>query len=101
MRVNASTVKDFAGRVVRVVGKVESYDGPSQLARLDAGGPVDVQLTSGDVLEVGRSYEVIGKVGVSDYRINVYSIMQISENANLDVANKLASYVQKVPELFY
>lgn len=101
IRVNASTVKDFAGRIVRVVGKVESYDSQSQLARLDAGGAVDIQLTTGDILEVGKAYEVIGKTSVSDYKVNAYLVMAISDNVNLDTANKLASYVQKVPELFF
>lgn len=101
IRVNASTVKDFAGRIVRVVGKVESYDNQSQLARLDAGGAVDIQLTTGDILEVGKAYEVIGKTSVSDYKVNAYLVMAISDNVNLETANKLASYVQKVPELFF
>lgn len=101
VRVNASTVKDFAGRVVRLVGKVDSFDANSQMARFNAGGAVDVSVNPGDRLEVGKAYEVIGKAGVSDYKISAYSIMPISENTNLEVANKLASYVQKVPELFY
>lgn len=100
VRVNASTISDFAGRVVRLVGTVDSFDANSQLARFNAGGPVDVSV-NGERLQVGKPYEVIGKVGVSDYKINAYSVMTISENTNLDLANKLASYVQKVPELFF
>lgn len=101
VRVNATTIREFAGRIIRVVGRVESFDPPSQLGRLNAGGAVDVQVPPGDVLEVGKTYEVIGKASVSDFRVNAYSILEISDNTNLDVANKLASYAQKVPELFY
>lgn len=101
VRVNATTIKEFAGRIIRVVGKVDSFDPPSQLARLNAGGAVDVQVPQGNVLEVGKMYEVIGKASVSDFRVNAYSMMEISDSTNLEMANQLASYVQKVPELFY
>ncbi|KAF7584459.1 Replication factor A protein 3 family protein [Clavispora lusitaniae] len=101
IRVNASTIKDFAGRVVRVVGRVESFDAVSDSARLDAGGAIDVSIHSNDKLEVGKVYEIIGKVGVSDYKVNVYSVLPLSDGVNVDVANQLAKFVQKVPELFY
>lgn len=101
VRVNASSVKDFAGRVVRIVGVVDSYDSGSQSARLNAGGSIDLIVNLGDNLEVGKPYEVIGKVGVSDFKVAAYSVMPVSENTNVDVATKLATYVQKVPELFY
>lgn len=101
IRVNASTLKDYAGRVIRVVGRVEAFDSASDSARLDADGLVDVSVHGNDQLEVGKIYEVIGKVGASDYRVNSYSVMQLSDITNLEVANKLAKMVQKVPELFY
>ncbi|SGZ57136.1 CIC11C00000002509 [Sungouiella intermedia] len=101
VRVNSTTLREFAGRIVRVVGKVESFDGASELARLNAGGPVDVLVPPGSHLEEGKIYEIIGKASVSDFKINAYSMLEVSDNTNLDVANKLATYVQKVPELFY
>lgn len=101
IRVDSSSLRDFAGRVVRIVGKVETFDPASDLARLDCGGPIDISVHSSDQLEVGKIYEVIGKVGVSDFKVNAYSVMRMSDNVNLDVASKLAKFVQKVPELFY
>lgn len=101
IRVNASTIKDFAGRVVRVVGRVESFDSVSDSARIDAGGAIDVSIHSNDKLETGKAYEIIGKVGVSDYKVNAYSVLPLSDNVDVDVANQLAKFVQKVPELFY
>lgn len=101
VRVLAETIKDFGGRVVRVVGKVENIDYSSSTATLNAAGPVQVSLNANDNLEMGKIYEVIGKVNTSDYKVNVYSVTQFSDNTNLDLHNKLAAFVPKVPELFY
>ncbi|SGZ57281.1 CIC11C00000004862 [Sungouiella intermedia] len=68
VRVNSTTLREFAGRIVRVVGKVESFDGASELARLNAGGPVDVLVPPGSHLEEGKIYEIIGKASVSDFK---------------------------------
>lgn len=101
IRVDATSLKDFAGKVVRIVGKVDTYDRASDSARIDANGSIDVSVHSNDELEVGKIYEVIGKVGVSDFRVNAYSVLRLSDNVNLDASNRLAKFVQKVPELFY
>ncbi|OBA19842.1 replication factor A protein 3 [Metschnikowia bicuspidata var. bicuspidata NRRL YB-4993] len=101
IRVNASTVKDFPGRVVRVIGKATSVDNYSNTATLDAGGPIDVSTLSSDPLEVGKIYEVVGKCNVNDLKVSSYSVTQLSDNVNLEMAAKLASMVPKVSELFY
>lgn len=101
VRVQASTIKDFGGRVVRVVGSVENIDFGSSTATLNAGGPIQVTTNANDGLEVGKIYEVIGKVGASDYKVSAYSVTAFSDNTNLELHNKLAALVPKVPELFY
>lgn len=101
IRVNATTLKSHAGRVVRLVGRVDSFDAASDSARLDADGPVEVSTHGNEQLEIGKIYEIIGKVGVSDHKINSYSVMRLSDNVNLDYTNKLAKMVEKVPELFF
>lgn len=99
IRVNATTLPDFSGRIVRVIGKVQSFDSASDSARVDAGGSID--LSCHDQLQVGKIYEFIGKAGASEKKVNVYSSMEMSDNTDVTVANKLADYVKKVPELFY
>ncbi|GEQ68401.1 hypothetical protein JCM33374_g2069 [Metschnikowia sp. JCM 33374] len=101
IRVNATTLKDFPGRVVRVIGKVTAVDSFADSATLDASGPVHVSTHGAEQFEEGKIYEVIGKCSVSDFKINSYSTMRLSDNLNLDMANKLASMVPKVSELFY
>lgn len=101
IRVNAATLKDFPGRVVRLIGKATSVDPSSDSATLDAGGPVHVSTHGSEQIEAGKFYEVIGKCSVSDFKINSYSVMPLSDNLNLEMANKLAALVPKVSELFY
>ncbi|KAF3985738.1 hypothetical protein FT663_04848 [Candidozyma haemuli var. vulneris] len=101
VRVLASTIKDFGGRVVRVVGSVENIDFGSNTATINADGPIQVILNGGEDLEVGKIFEIIGKVSASDYKIHFYSSTRFSDNTNLELHNKLAAFVPKVPELFY
>lgn len=101
IRVTALTLKDFPGKVVRIIGKVVNVDMSTDSASVDAGGDVTVSTHGNEPLEVGKIYEFIGKVSVSDYKINSYSVLQLSDNVDLEVAQKLARMVPKVPELFY
>lgn len=101
IRVNATTLRDFAGRVVQVIGKATNVDSMLDTATLDAGGQVVVTTHGPNEIVPGAIYEIIGKVSALDYKINSYSTIRLLDNLNLDVANKLASIVAKVPELFF
>lgn len=101
IRVQASTIKDYGGRIVRVVGRVENIDFGSNTATILAGGPIEVITNANDPLETGKIYEIIGKVGASDFKINAYSVTQFSDNTNVELHSRLAALVPKVPELFY
>lgn len=101
IRANAKTINDFGGRVVRIVGRITNYDRAMDSATIDADGPIQITVNPGDAIETGKIYEIIGKAGVADNKVNVYAMMQFSDNTNLDAANKLATFVQKSPELFY
>lgn len=101
VRINATTLRDFPGRVVRVIGKATAVDKLGDTATLDANGPVHVSTHGGDEIEEGNIYEIIGKISASDYKINSYSVARLSDNLNLEIANKLAAIVPKVSELFY
>ena len=101
IRVDTSLLQESQGKLVRIIGKLESYDPSSSAATLIAGSPIQLQLTENDSLQVGKIYEVIGKVSTSNLTVNTYSVTQLSDNTNLDVAAKLVKYVHKVPELFY
>ncbi|PIS54279.1 hypothetical protein CJI97_003980 [Candidozyma auris] len=101
IRVQASTIKDYGGRIVRVVGRVENIDFGSNTATISAGGPIEVITNANDPLETGKIYEIIGTVGASDFKINAYSVTQFSDNTNVELHSRLAALVPKVPELFY
>lgn len=101
IRVTSLTLKDFPGKVVRVIGKATNVDNGNDSASLDADGPITVSTHGNEQLELGKIYEVIGKVNVSDYSINSYLVMKLSDNVDLEAAQKLARMVPKVPELFY
>lgn len=101
VRVNATTLKDFPGRVVRIIGKATAVDSFADSATIDAGGPVEVSTHGAEEFEVGKIYEIIGKCAVNDFKINSYSAMKLSDNLNLDMANALANLVPKASELFY
>lgn len=101
IRINAQTIQEYAGRIVRVVGKVTNVERGSDTATIDAGGPIELSFNPADNVETGKIYEFIGKAGVSEPKINVYAFTQFSDNTNLQAANKLARFVLKTPELFY
>lgn len=101
IRVTALTLQEFPGKVVRIIGKVTTVDPSTDLATIDAGGSVTVSTHGNEQLEIGKIYEVIGKLSVSDLSINTYSILELSDNVNLEIAQKFAKMVPKVPELFY
>lgn len=98
VRVDATSILSYGGRVVRIIGKASAVNGDS--VKLDANGQVNVSTNANDKVEIGKIYEVIGKVNVSDHRVTSYSVMRLSDDTNLEAASKLAQYVQKVPELF-
>ncbi|KAK6459436.1 replication factor A protein 3 [Scheffersomyces xylosifermentans] len=101
IRVDATLVAQHQGKLVRIIGKCESYDSDSLTATIISNGSISLTLQEGEVLKVGKIYEIIGKVSTSDYKVNVYNVIELSDNVNLEVAQKLVQYVHKVPELFY
>jgi replication factor A3 len=100
IRIDASLLLANQGKLVRIIGKCESYDGSSNTATLNSNGTIPLSLQN-DSLVVGKNYEIIGKCSSNNLGVNVYSVIELSDNINLDVAQKLVSYVHKVPELFY
>ena len=100
VRIDASLVGTNSGKIVRVMGKCESFDQASHQAIILCNGTINLDLSQvEDVLEIHKNYEFIGKVGV-DMKIRVYSIVLLSDNLDFNIASKLAQYAQKVPELF-
>ena len=100
IRIDASLLLANQGKLVRIIGKCESYDGSSNTATLNSNGTIPLSLQN-DSLVVGKNYENIGKCSSNNLGDNVYSVIELSDNINLDVAQKLVNYVHKVPELFY
>ncbi|EMG49587.1 hypothetical protein SBY92_004507 [Candida maltosa Xu316] len=101
IRIDASLVQANTKKIVRVMGKCESFDQGSGQAIISCNGTINLDLSqvSDTILEIHKNYEFIGKVG-NDLKITVYSIIELSDNLDLNIASKLAHYAQKVPELY-
>lgn len=101
IRIDSTFLEQHQGRLVRIMGKCQSYDPSSNNSILISNGPVTLIFNPGEELVVNKNYEIIGKVGTSDLSVRVLSAIELSDNLNFDTAQKLVSYVHKVPELFY
>lgn len=99
IRIDASMLLESEGKIVRIMGKCQSFDAPSKHASLEANGTVHLKLVSDDVLTVGNNFEVIGKVGEGQ-QLQTYSVVELSDNLDLKMASKLVQYIKKVPELY-
>ncbi|KAK6463816.1 replication factor A protein 3 [Scheffersomyces coipomensis] len=102
IRIDATLLETHKGQLVRLIGKVQSYDTSRAAGVVDSNGEVRIQIQdSNEYPSVGKIYEFIGKVSSNSLDVTVYSIVELSDNTNLDVAQKLVHYVHKVPELYY
>ncbi|RCK63284.1 Replication factor A protein 3 [Candida viswanathii] len=100
IRVDASLIQNNSGRIVRIMGKCESFDQASHQAIILANGTANLDLSQvDDVLEIHKNYEFIGKAGV-DQKIRVYSVVPLSDNLDLNIAAKLVLFANQVPELY-
>lgn len=101
VRIDATLLQEYQGRLVRIIGKCESFDPSSSHGTILSNGPITIISAPGELLSVSKNYEIIGKVGSNDLKVRVLSAIELSDNVNLDHAEKLVKYVHKVPELFY
>lgn len=99
VRVDAELLAQHRGELVRVIGRCELSDASANTATLICNG--NIKLSTGDnPLTVGKNYEVIGKANALTLEVNVYSVIELSDTTNIDVALKLAHFINKVPELY-
>lgn len=101
IRIDATLLQSHQGKLVRIIGKCENFDSNSSAGTLSSNGPVNLTFAGGDILVPGKNYEIIGKVSSNNVTVNVYSVIELSDNVNLEVAQKLVQFVHKVPELYY
>lgn len=100
IRTDASLLPQHQGKIVRIIGKCESYDASSRHTTLNSNGPIRLALTGNDLFTVGNNYEIIGQVSSDAASVRVMSVIELSDNVNFDVVKKLVQYAQKVPELY-
>lgn len=100
-RIDSTLLEANKGKVVRFIGKCESFNGPSNTATVIATGTINLALNGEDTLQVGKIYEITGKLNASNLVVQVYNVIEFSDNTNLEAAQKLAQFTHKVPELFY
>lgn len=103
VRVDATLVADNAGKLVRLVGKCELFDLLLLLGVVSANGKVQVAGSEGmeKTLQAGKFYEIMGKVTGDGQAINIYTVVELGDNTDVDTASKLARLSQKVPEIFH
>ncbi|KAG7191646.1 uncharacterized protein KQ657_002915 [Scheffersomyces spartinae] len=101
IRVDATRLQQFQGKVVRVMGRCELFNTNDMRGKLESNGPIPIKSPS-QILEAGKNYEIIGRIGSGDdLTVQVYTMTELSDDFNLEVAKKLVDFVHKVPELFY
>ncbi|RLV94569.1 hypothetical protein JA1_001668 [Spathaspora sp. JA1] len=100
IKVDSTLLAANQNNVVSIFGKCESYDQSSNAGTVISNGPINLQLGEEMSIQINKNYEIIGKV-TSDLSIHVFSIVELTDNFNIDLAQKLVHYTHKVPELFY
>ncbi|KAI5950796.1 hypothetical protein KGF54_003870 [Candida jiufengensis] len=110
-RINAPLLQQSSNKLVRVIGKCESYNSSSQQGIIISNGSINLDLSAAtsstsdnyNLLEINKIYEIIGKVSNlnGDLKINVYSTIKLTDNTNLKAADKLVELSNKATDLFY
>lgn len=99
-RIDSTLMDAHKGQVVRVMGKCESFDQGSRTGTIVATGPINLSLPDAEDMVVGQNYELTGKVSADGKKITGYKVLELSDNLNLDAAQKMARFTHKVPELY-
>ncbi|CAI5756961.1 unnamed protein product [Candida verbasci] len=103
IRVDATLLQENQNNLVRIMGSCESVDKNTNCATIISNGPITLDLNHTQLdkqLIPGKNYEIIGKVSNSSLKVHVYSVIQLSDNLNLDFATKFVQYSQKVPDIY-
>ncbi|OBZ88362.1 Replication factor A protein 3 [Choanephora cucurbitarum] len=97
-RINSALREKYVGRVVRLVGKLHSLSGNT--AVLDASDHGQVMVKLNGESQWGTDYvEVIGQIE-SDYTLREFKTSNLGNSFDLDMANKVVEYSQKLPSMF-
>ncbi|CAN6661223.1 hypothetical protein TRVA0_033S00540 [Trichomonascus vanleenenianus] len=83
---------------VRIVGKVQSLHGDKCV--LDASGEVEVDLIRDANFEIGRFYEVVGKIN-QDLSIKMLSATDFGTDFDIAALDRALNYYHKNKEIFY
>ncbi|KAI5475930.1 DNA replication factor A subunit Ssb3 [Pseudohyphozyma bogoriensis] len=92
-RVNYSQLSDFAGRTVRIVGKVLNADAETATIETSDKGHATIKLSRNTDFS-GEYVEILGKVNASDNSIQEYSTCAPFLSA-LDASEQKLTYVDK------
>ena len=86
IRIDGTLLQANKNKLVRVMGKCAIK--------------LDLSQVTDSPLEIHKNYEIIGKVSGDELKIFVYSVIELSDNLDINAASKLAQYAQKVSELY-
>ena len=97
IRIDGTLLQANKNKLVRVMGKCESFDHASNQAIIVCNGTIKLDLSqvTDSPLEIHKNYEIIGKVSGDELKIFVYSVIELSDNLDINAASKLAQYAQK------
>ncbi|ODV94062.1 hypothetical protein PACTADRAFT_50952 [Pachysolen tannophilus NRRL Y-2460] len=108
IRVDHTLLKQFEGKVVRVIGKLGSIqnDRASLLTKASDGssGQINLLISSSLVPKLqtpNNYYEVIGKITNDELAIRVLDGIDFGDSINEKAAIALVKYSNKCSELFY
>lgn len=99
-RIDGTLLKANENQVVRVIGKLEQYEG--EYGTLTSNGDVKLNFGTWNAeldIKVNNFYEIIGRVN-DNLTISVYSVIDINDGFNLENYYQLVKFSNKVPELF-
>jgi len=97
-RVNSALLKQNAGVIVRITGKILQHQGSQVILEASDHGQVNVHL-SGDSQLSSQFVEVIGRVN-QDGSIQEFSSIDLSADFDLNAYNKFVELAQQFPELY-
>ncbi|PWN91695.1 replication factor A protein 3 [Acaromyces ingoldii] len=98
--INSDMMSSHTGQTVRVVGKLQKVSGRDFVLQTSDSGHVEVRMSQDTNLSGSGYVEVIGRVSADGEYITEFTCIDLGNNLDLDMVQKLVEIQQKVPEIF-
>ncbi|KAI9265229.1 replication factor A protein 3 [Phascolomyces articulosus] len=97
-RINSALRENYVEQTVRIVGKIQSFNGETAVIVASDQGHCMVKV-NGENSWSGSYVEVIGRIN-KDYSITEFKSTSLGDDFDLELANKVVEYGQKYKEIF-